>query len=155
MIGRFIDGQLKKHLAKYVDGSFESSFNHGDVTLTNLKLKESVLPASSPLRLAAGFVGRVHVEIPLINIGNTPIKVSVDDVMVLLKPREREVWDEAKEVELLRSRKLARAKKETTAANKEAKEQQQQRAAAAGTPGSSSSGPGTGTGAGDRISTCI
>ena len=27
MIGRFIDGQLKKHLAKYVDGSFESSFN--------------------------------------------------------------------------------------------------------------------------------
>jgi hypothetical protein len=117
----YIERQLKAELSKYVEGTFNSRFSlNGDLTLQHLHLKPDAIPAWSPLVLVAGYVGLVHVEIPVFNLGSKPIKISVEDVLILLRPRGESERDEGKEVALQREDKLARAAKECEKAAREA-----------------------------------
>ena len=76
---------LRGLLEAYVYGSFSLyGISHGHVELDGLTLKPEVIPASLPVTLRAGRIGRVKLEVPLFQILSRPIRVTLTDVTLIL-----------------------------------------------------------------------
>ena len=91
---------LQQVLGAFVKGidaeSLKLSVWDGDIRLTNLELDiEAVEGLGLPIRVRGGSVGEVRVEVPWRNLSTKPIVVSVQQLYVLVAPKDDTgVWDE-------------------------------------------------------------
>lgn len=68
---------------------FKLSLFSGQVMLNNLKVKASAIDRLGlPYYLKCGFVGKIFVEIPWTSITSCPLKLKVENVFILLTPRD-------------------------------------------------------------------
>ncbi|KAB2092888.1 hypothetical protein ES319_A02G061000v1 [Gossypium barbadense] len=82
---------LRRYLGEYVnDLSLETlriSVWQGDVVLKDLKLKAEALNSLNlPVAVKAGFVGTITLKVPWKSLGNEPVIVLIDRVIVLAHP---------------------------------------------------------------------
>ena len=52
-----------------------------------------------PFTLHYGKVGSIKLDIPVINIASSPLKVEISDVFILIKPKHFDLWSEKVEIE--------------------------------------------------------
>ena len=83
-LGSFVRGLDRNNLAL--------SMWDGDVRLHNLELRTEILDALPlPVRVVGGALGELRISVPWRNLlGNGPIHISIDRVLLLLAPRSGE-----------------------------------------------------------------
>ena len=52
-----------------------------------------------PFSLHYGKVGRIFIDIPLMNIASSPLKIEISDVFVFIKPKHFDLWSEKVEID--------------------------------------------------------
>ncbi len=90
MVSRIVVKILNKSLGTFIDNLTKDQLNvslfGGTVDLKDVSLKRSILDnLPFPFRLQFGYVGHIHVDVPIRNIGSSPVRVEVSNVFVLLK----------------------------------------------------------------------
>jgi len=90
MISGIVAKVLNRTLGSFIENlksnQLDISLFSGTVKLENLALKKTVLDnLPVPFRLEFGFVGKIFVDIPIRNIGSSPVKVEISNVFALLK----------------------------------------------------------------------
>ncbi|EGD77055.1 hypothetical protein PTSG_12578 [Salpingoeca rosetta] len=94
---------MKKFMAPYFqnldDAALKISVLEGKVTLTNLHLKKEVLQKELglPISITAGVVGLLHLEVSWKNLFSKPIRVTLDEVTLIVEPTEEQKYDAEKE----------------------------------------------------------
>lgn len=81
---------LNRTLSAFIDDLSTDQLNislfGGTVDLENVSIKKTVLDSFPfPFRLDFGSIGKIFMEIPIRNIGSSPVKVEIKNVFVLLK----------------------------------------------------------------------
>ncbi|XP_073000916.1 uncharacterized protein [Typha latifolia] len=82
---------LQKYLGNYVRGlnkeALKISVWKGDVELTNMQLRPEALNALNlPVRVKAGFLGSVRLKVPWSRLGQEPVLVYLDRILILAEP---------------------------------------------------------------------
>ncbi|CAA7406722.1 unnamed protein product [Spirodela intermedia] len=82
---------LQRYLGNYVRGlnkeALKISVWKGDVELTNMQLKPEALNALKlPVKVKAGFLGSVRIEVPWSRLGQEPVLVYLDRILILAEP---------------------------------------------------------------------
>lgn len=68
--------------------------------LENLKIKPSLFDSMPvPFTLHHGRVGRIFIDIPLMNIASAPLKIEVSDIFIFIKPKHFDLWSEKVEIQ--------------------------------------------------------
>ena len=58
----------------------------GTIKLENLSIKKTIInELPFPFQLEYGYVGKIFADIPIINIGSSPVKIEISNIFVLLK----------------------------------------------------------------------
>ena len=52
-----------------------------------------------PFTLHYGKVGKILLEIPVINIASSPLKIEIKDVIIFVKPKHFNLWNDKVEIE--------------------------------------------------------
>lgn len=52
-----------------------------------------------PFVIHYGKVGKIYIEIPVINIASAPIKIEISDVFLFIKPKHFDKWDKKVEID--------------------------------------------------------
>ena len=100
MLKRYLLSELTRVFGKYVDGLDDESLQvgvwSGKIELAEVKLrKEPIDKLRLPLTVRGGYLKKLDVEVPWTSLHNTPVKVSVDTIVLLLCPNN--VWATADE----------------------------------------------------------
>lgn len=82
---------LQRYLGNYVRGlnreALKISVWRGDVELTNMQLRPEALNALKlPVKVKAGFLGSVRLKVPWSRLGQEPVVVYLDRILVLAEP---------------------------------------------------------------------
>ena len=65
---------------------FDMSLFSGKVTLRNISVRSSVFDNFPiPFKLVYGKVGLIDVDVPVMSLFSSPLKIRIDDVFVLIK----------------------------------------------------------------------
>ncbi|XP_078437793.1 pleckstrin homology (PH) domain-containing protein isoform X2 [Wolffia australiana] len=85
---------LQKYLGNYVKGfnkeALKISVWRGDVELKNMQLKPEALNALKlPVKVKAGFLGSIRIKVPWSRLGQEPVIVHVDRILILAEPATR------------------------------------------------------------------
>ena len=51
-----------------------------------------------PFDLHYGKVGKIYIEIPIMNLTSAPLKIEISDIFIFIKPKRMENWKEDVEV---------------------------------------------------------
>ncbi|KAJ0970742.1 hypothetical protein J5N97_018701 [Dioscorea zingiberensis] len=105
---------LQKYLGNYVRGlskeALKISVWNGDVELKNMQLRPEALNALKlPVRVKAGFLGSVKLKVPWSRLGQEPVLVALDHILILAEPAtqvEGSSEDAIQEAKKLRIREL-------------------------------------------------
>lgn len=90
MISSIVAKILNRTLNSFIDDLKSDQLNvslfSGTVNLENVSIKRTILDNfPMPYRLEYGSIGKIYVEIPIRNIGSSPVKVEISNVFALLK----------------------------------------------------------------------
>jgi vacuolar protein sorting-associated protein 13A/C len=78
VLGSFIEDVDKDQL--------NLSIFSGKVALNNISIRSSVFDSMPiPFKLVYGKVGKIDVDVPVLNIFSSPLKIKIDDVFILIK----------------------------------------------------------------------
>lgn len=88
---------LNRLLGDFVTGFENSNVKFslsGDLTLTNLQLKDSALDKISlPIKVKAGTLSKLHLRVPWRNLGSQPALINVEGLYILAVPATRSKED--------------------------------------------------------------
>lgn len=71
----------------------------GDVLLENLEINPKIFDSKPfPIQLHYGKVGRIFLDIPVMGLFSKPLKIEIQDVFMILKPKQLEDWKEEVEI---------------------------------------------------------
>ncbi|XP_054740711.1 intermembrane lipid transfer protein Vps13 [Anastrepha obliqua] len=93
---------LNKVLGDYVENLDKNQLKigiwGGDVVLNNLKVKENALDELDlPLQLVYGFLGKLVLKIPWKNLYSQPVVAQIEDLYMLVSPKQSVQYDAEKE----------------------------------------------------------
>jgi len=90
MVSHVVSKVLSKILGDYVEGlddRVKVSITSGDLSLGNLKLKQSALQSLElPVHIREGAIGTLSVKIPWQHLGTKPVVVRIQQLFVLISP---------------------------------------------------------------------
>lgn len=94
MLEEHVAYYLEKYLGNYVKGlskeALKISVWQGNVELTNMQLKPEALNALKlPIKVKAGFLGSVKLQVPWSRLGKEPVLVLLDRIFVLAEPETK------------------------------------------------------------------
>ncbi|XP_036331860.1 vacuolar protein sorting-associated protein 13 [Rhagoletis pomonella] len=90
VLGDYVENLDKKQLKIGIWG--------GDVVLNNLKLKENALDeVDLPVQLVYGFLGKLVLKIPWKNLYSQPVIAQIEDLYMLVAPKQAVQYDAEKE----------------------------------------------------------
>jgi hypothetical protein len=70
------------------------------VKLENLQIKPTLFDSMPvPFTLHYGKVGRIFIDIPIMNLSSSPLKLEISDVFVFIKPKNFDLWSEKVEID--------------------------------------------------------
>ena len=97
MLERYVASILTGYIGKYVDNldrdSLRISVWSGDVSLQNLQLKKDALDAMHlPITADRGTLGSLKLFIPWSRISTEPIKIAIENLLLVTKSRKAAVW---------------------------------------------------------------
>ena len=52
-----------------------------------------------PFTLHYGKVGKIFLQIPVMSIQSSPLKIKIEDVMIFIKPKHFDLWSEKVEID--------------------------------------------------------
>ncbi|KAJ3015263.1 hypothetical protein HKX48_004689 [Thoreauomyces humboldtii] len=113
MFEKFIAPVINKILGDYV-GNLESKqlsvgIWQGDVALHNLKLKKEALDKFNlPIEVVEGYLGDLTLSIPWNDLKNKPVKIFINHVYILARPKAAGDYDPVEEEENAQKAKLAK-----------------------------------------------
>ena len=94
LLNRFLGMYVKNFDAKQLQVGIWS----GEVTLKNLELRREALDQLRlPLNVVEGHLGQLTLSIPFSNLRGKPVKVNIEDVILLAAPKEDAEYDEEEE----------------------------------------------------------
>lgn len=80
-----------------------SSLLSGKLTLTNMRLRRTMFDASPlPFQLEQGFVGRIHLKIPVWDMFKSPLVIEISDVFGFVKFKPKSKWLEKQQMDAYR-----------------------------------------------------
>lgn len=91
LLGSFLTSQL----GKYLRGLDEVSVGlwAGQIAVERMQVKSEALDTLNlPFQLVVGVIGRLEVTIPWTRLNTSAVTVTVRDVVLVLRPKEREQW---------------------------------------------------------------
>lgn len=90
---------LNKVLGDFIEGVKADQLNisilSGDVELFNLAIKPDFLENMPlPFKLKYGKVGRIFVDVPMMGLLTSPLKIEISEIFVLVEPKKVEEFNE-------------------------------------------------------------
>ena len=71
-----------------------------NVKLENLQIKPTLFDSMPvPFTMHYGKVGKIFIDIPLLSLSTSPIKIEISDVFMFIKPKHFNMWNEKVEIE--------------------------------------------------------
>lgn len=94
---------LNKVLGDFIENidpsQLKISIGSGKVNLRNMKLKSTLFDSMPlPFKLVYGQVGKIHLQIPVWNMFNSPLIIEIEDVFGYVRPKKTDEWKEEVEV---------------------------------------------------------
>lgn len=104
MLEGLISSVLNRVLGNFIENldseQLKISLWQSNVKLENLQIKPTIFDSMPvPFTLHYGKVGKIFIDIPIMNINNSPMKIEVSDVFVFIKPKHFNIWSEKVEIE--------------------------------------------------------
>ena len=104
MLEGLISSVLNRFLGTFIENLDADQLNislwSGVVKLENLQVKPNLFDSMPlPFTLHYGKVGKILLEIPVINIASAPLKIEISDVFIFVKPKHFDLWSEKVEIE--------------------------------------------------------
>ena len=94
LLNRFLGMYVKNFDAKQLQVGIWS----GEVTLKNLELRREALDQLHlPINVVEGHLGQLTMSIPFSNLRGKPVKINIEDVLLLAAPKEDAEYDEEEE----------------------------------------------------------
>lgn len=94
LLNRFLGMYVKNFDAKQLQVGIWS----GEVTLKNLELRREALDQLRlPVNVVEGHLGQLTMSIPFSNLRGKPVKINIEDVLLLAAPKEDAEYDEEEE----------------------------------------------------------
>ncbi|MCJ1472238.1 hypothetical protein MMC13_000885 [Lambiella insularis] len=94
LLNRFLGMYVKNFDAKQLQVGIWS----GEVTLKNLELRREALDQLRlPVNVVEGHLGQLTMSIPFSNLRGKPVKINIEDVLLLAAPKEDAAYDEEEE----------------------------------------------------------
>ena len=92
MLERLISSVLNRTLGNFIENLDAEQLNisiwNSNVKLENLQIKPTIFDSMPvPFTLHYGKVGKIFIDIPILNINNSPLKIEISDVFVFIKPK--------------------------------------------------------------------
>lgn len=89
---------MNKYLGEMIEGIDSDQLNfsvwNSSVTLNDMKVKPSFIDNMPlPIQLVYGIVGRIYIDVPVMNIMNKPVVFEMSDVLIIIKPKEMKQWN--------------------------------------------------------------
>lgn len=104
MLEKLISSVLNRVLGNFIENLDAEQLNislwNSNVKLENLQIKPSIFDSIPvPFSLHYGKVGKIFIDIPLMNIASSPLKIEISDVFVFIKPKNFNLWNEKVEID--------------------------------------------------------
>ncbi len=104
MLEGLISSVLNRVLGNFIENldseQLKISLWSSNVKLENLQIKPTIFDSMPvPFALHYGKVGKIFIDIPIMNINNSPLKIEVSDVFMFIKPKHFNNWSEKVEIE--------------------------------------------------------
>ena len=104
MLENLISSLLNRFLGSFIENLDSEQLNislwNGSVKLENLEVKPNIFDSMPvPFTLHYGKIGKIQLEIPVINIQSSPLKVEMSDIIIFIKPKHFDLWNEKVEIE--------------------------------------------------------
>lgn len=104
MLEGLISSVLNRFLGTFIEDLDSDQLNislwSGSVKLENLQIKPTLFDTMPlPFTLHYGKIGKIELEIPVINIASSPLKIKISDVFIFIKPKHFDMWNEKVEIE--------------------------------------------------------
>jgi vacuolar protein sorting-associated protein 13A/C len=104
MLEKLISSVLNRVLGNFIENLDSEQLNislwSSTVKLENLQIKPTIFDSMPvPFTLHYGKVGRIFIDIPLMNIMSSPLKIEIADVFVFIKPKHFNIWKEQVEID--------------------------------------------------------
>lgn len=99
MLEGIITNLLNQILGDFVEGieanQLSFSMFSGDVELFNLSIKPTILDNMPlPFKIKYGKVGRIFVDVPVMSLLSSPLKIEISEIFMLVEPKEVSEWNE-------------------------------------------------------------
>jgi vacuolar protein sorting-associated protein 13A/C len=104
MLERLISSVLNRTLGTFIEDldaeQLKISIWNSNVKLENLQIKPSIFDSMPvPFTLHYGKVGKIFIDIPILTINTSPLKIEISDVFVFIKPKHFNIWSEKVEID--------------------------------------------------------
>ncbi len=104
MLERIISSVLNTFLGNFIENldseQLKISLWSSTVKLENLQIKPTLFDSMPvPFTLHYGKVGRIFIDIPIMNLSSSPLKLEISDVFVFIKPKNFDLWSEKVEID--------------------------------------------------------
>lgn len=104
MLEKLISSVLNRVLGNFIENLDADQLNislwSSTVKLENLQIKPTLFDSMPvPFSLHYGKVGRIFIDIPLLNIASAPLKIEISDVFMFIKPKHFDLWNEKVEID--------------------------------------------------------
>jgi len=103
MFEGLISGVLNRFLGNFIENLGAEQLNislwNGQITLQDMQIKKTLFDSMPvPFNMHYGKVGKIYIDIPVINISTEPLKIELYDVFLFIKPKKLDEWKENVEV---------------------------------------------------------
>jgi hypothetical protein len=104
MLERLISSVLNRTLGTFIENldaeQLKISIWNSNVKLENLQIKPTIFDSMPvPFTLHYGKVGKIFIDIPILTINTSPLKIEISDVFVFIKPKHFNIWSEKVEID--------------------------------------------------------
>jgi vacuolar protein sorting-associated protein 13A/C len=113
MLEGLIADVLNKVLGEFIEDITADQLNvsvfGGEVKLENVAIKSSLFDSMPvPFSLAFGKIGLIKLDIPISSILSKPLIIQISDVLVVMKPKPMDSWNEDVEIKAFKSANLSK-----------------------------------------------
>lgn len=104
MLERLISSVLNRTLGTFIENldaeQLKINIWNSNVKLENLQIKTTIFDSMPvPFTLHYGKVGKIFIDIPILTINTSPLKIEISDVFMFIKPKHFNNWIEKVEID--------------------------------------------------------
>ena len=107
-IARVLNSVLGEYCENLNSEQLNVSVFSGSLKLNDLQLRKDIFKLFGlPLSLIYGTIGELHVSIPWTSLTSSPLKISISNIFMLVRPRPAGEWNEEEEIQYINKGKIS------------------------------------------------